>query len=64
MESVTWTLILLFLAAAYHASRKRPYRAENGEPFENQLVEKVAYPDKDYSVTYVAEIEAAYEMEE
>ena len=36
-EPITWTLMLLFLAAAYFASRKRLYRSENGEPFENNI---------------------------
>ncbi len=32
--------------------------------FLDKAVMEAAYPDKDYSVTYVAEVEAAYEMEE
>ena len=36
-EPITWTLMLLFLAAAYFASRKRLYRSENDESFENNI---------------------------
>lgn len=40
---------------------KDAFRPEN---FTDQALAEAAYPDKDYSVMYIAEIEAAYEIKE